>query len=57
MKNIGRIYTAAFNACRIRTRPKTLPRTFFAVMAKREENNIDNLPAYLFTATKNKVYN
>jgi RNA polymerase sigma-70 factor (ECF subfamily) len=52
------IYTAAFKRLQDPDQAKDITQdVFLQLWLKREENNIDNLPAYLFTATKNKVYN
>ena len=52
------IYTAAFKRLQDPAQAKDITQdVFLQLWLKREENNIDNLPAYLFTATKNKVYN
>jgi RNA polymerase sigma factor (sigma-70 family) len=52
------IYTAAFKRLQDPAQAKDITQDIFLQLwLKREENNIDNLPAYLFTATKNKVYN
>ena len=52
------IYTAAFRRLQDPAQAKDITQeVFLQLWLKREENNIDNLPAYLFTATKNKVYN
>ncbi|SHN21064.1 RNA polymerase sigma factor [Mucilaginibacter sp. OK098] len=52
------IYTAAFKRLQDPAQAKDITQDIFLQLwLKREENNIDNLPAYLFTATKNKVFN
>jgi RNA polymerase sigma-70 factor (ECF subfamily) len=52
------IYTAAFRRLQDPAQAKDITQeVFLQLWLKREENKIDNLPAYLFTATKNKVYN
>ncbi|MDB5087622.1 MAG: polymerase sigma-70 factor, subfamily [Mucilaginibacter sp.] len=52
------IYSSAFKRLQDPAQAKDITQDIFLQLwLKREENNIDNLPAYLFTATKNKVYN
>jgi RNA polymerase sigma-70 factor (ECF subfamily) len=52
------IYSAAFKRLHDPDQAKDITQdVFLQLWLKREENNIDNLPAYLFTATKNKVLN
>lgn len=52
------IYSAAFKRLQDPDQAKDITQdVFLQLWLKREENTIDNLPAYLFTATKNKVLN
>jgi RNA polymerase sigma-70 factor (family 1) len=52
------IYAAAFKRLQDPAQAEDITQdVFLQLWLKREENNIDNLPAYLFTATKNKVFN
>jgi len=52
------IYSAAFKRLHDPDQAKDITQdVFLQLWLKREENNIDNLPAYLFTATRNKVLN
>jgi RNA polymerase sigma-70 factor (ECF subfamily) len=52
------IYNAAFKRLQDPAQAKDITQdVFLQLWLKRQENNIDNLPAYLFTATKNKVFN
>ncbi|TSJ40537.1 RNA polymerase sigma-70 factor [Mucilaginibacter corticis] len=52
------VYAAAFKRLQNPDQAKDITQdVFLQLWLKRESTNIDNLPAYLFTATRNKVFN